>query len=235
MTDACRTAASAAYAGKRLGYGFYSCSALELSEKLLGKVLVHVVDGVPIGGVITETEAYMGVCDKASHAYGGRRTSRTETMYLAGGHAYVYLIYGMYSCMNITAAGEGNPEAVLIRSVAPYFGTDKLYELVKAGSRRKRLPENLSCLDEKELLSFTNGPGKLCIAMGLSRENDKTDLVSDSALYVSDCGITAAESCRSTRVGIDYAEEAALYPWRFTAVRLAYPESLQNSHLPEHI
>ena len=110
---------------------FYSCSALELSEKLLGKTLVHVVDGIPIGGIITETEAYMGVSDKASHAYGGRRTARTETMYLRGGHSYVYLIYGMYSCMNVTASVEGNPEAVLIRSVVPYFGTGKLYELVK--------------------------------------------------------------------------------------------------------
>ena len=74
---------------------FYSCSALEMSEKLLGKTLVHVVDGIPIGGIITETEAYMGVSDKASHAYGGRRTARTETLYLRGGHSYVYLIYGM--------------------------------------------------------------------------------------------------------------------------------------------
>lgn len=224
MTDAYRSAASTA-SERRLGREFYSCSALELSEKLLGKVLVHVVDGVPIGGVITETEAYMGVGDKASHAYGGRRTARTETMYLAGGHAYVYLIYGMYSCMNITAADEGNPEAVLIRSVAPYFGEDKLYELVRAKSRRKHLTEDVSHLDGKELCSFVNGPGKLCIAMGLSRENDKADLVSDNTLYVSDCGITASESRRKPRVGIDYAGEAALYPWRFIAEELAYPES----------
>ena len=110
---------------------FYSCSALELSEKLLGKTLVHVVDGIPIGGIITETEAYMGVSDKASHASAMAEVSvaRTETMYLRGGHSYVYLIYGMYSCMNITASVEGNPEAVLIRSVVPYFGTGKLYEL----------------------------------------------------------------------------------------------------------
>ena len=126
------------------------CSALELSEKLLGKTLVHIVDGVKIGGVITETEAYMGVGDKASHAYGGRRTARTETMYLEGGCAYVYLIYGMYSCMNITANMSGIPEAVLIRAVYPVFGEDKLYELVKKRSRRRNLPDKISGMPKKK-------------------------------------------------------------------------------------
>ena len=210
----------------RLGGDFYACSALELTEKLLGKTLVHVVDGIPIGGIITETEAYMGVSDRASHAYGGRKTARTETMYLRGGHSYVYLIYGMYSCMNITASVEGNPEAVLIRSVVPYFGIDKLYELVRARSRRRGLPESYDELSEKHKLKLTNGPGKLCTAMGLSREDNGVDMTNNEKLFVQDDGIHVRNIEKTTRIGIDYAEEAALYPWRFVAHDLVYPEKV---------
>ena len=210
----------------RLGGDFYACSALELSEKLLGKTLVHVVDGIPIGGIITETEAYMGVSDRASHAYGGRRTARTETMYLRGGHSYVYLRYGMYSCMNITANAEGNPEAVLIRSVVPYFGIDKLYELVRARSRRRGLPESYDELSEKQKQKLTNGPGKLCNAMGLSREDNGVDMTNNEKLFVQDDGIHVGNIEKTTRIGIDYAEEAALYPWRFVAHGLVYPEKV---------
>lgn len=211
-----------------LGWEFYSCSALEMSEKLLGKTLVHVVDGIPIGGIITETEAYMGVSDKASHAYGGRRTARTETMYLRGGHSYVYLIYGMYSCMNITASVYGNPEAVLIRSVVPYFGVEKLYELVKTRSRRRGLPESYDELSEKQKLTLTNGPGKLCTAVGLSREDNGVDMTNNEKLFVQDDGIHVGNIEKTTRVGIDYAEEAALYPWRFVAHGLVYPEKTEK-------
>lgn len=193
------------------------CSALELSEKLLGKTLVHTVDGVKIGGVITETEAYMGVSDKASHAYGGRRTARTETMYLEGGCAYVYLIYGMYSCMNITANESGIPEAVLIRAVYPVFGEDKLYELVKKYSRRKNLPDRIAGMPEKEKYALTDGPGKLCIALGISRELDRCDMVRSGEFFVQDDGIKPKNIVRSKRIGIDYAGEAADYLWRFSA------------------
>ena len=179
---------------------FYSCSALEMSEKLLGKTLVHVVDGIPIGGIITETEAYMGVSDKASHAYGG----------------------------NITASVYGNPEAVLIRSVVPYFGVEKLYELVKTRSRRRGLPESYDELSEKQKLTLTNGPGKLCTAMGLSREDNGVDMTNNEKLFVQDDGIHVGNIEKTTRVGIDYAEEAALYPWRFVAHGLVYPEKTEK-------
>lgn len=197
------------------------CSALELSEKLLGKTLVHTVDGVKIGGVITETEAYMGVFDKASHAYGGRRTARTETMYLEGGCAYVYLIYGMYSCMNITANEIGIPEAVLIRAVYPVFGEDKLYELVKKHSRRRNLPDRIDGMTEKEKYALTDGPGKLCIALGISRELDGCDMVGNREFFVQDDGIKPKNVVRSKRIGIDYAGEAADYLWRFSAETFA--------------
>ncbi|MGN1409078.1 MAG: DNA-3-methyladenine glycosylase [Eubacteriales bacterium] len=197
------------------------CSALELSEKLLGKTLVHTVDGVKIGGVITETEAYMGVSDKASHAYGGRRTARTETMYLEGGCAYVYLIYGMYSCMNITANECGIPEAVLIRAVYPVFGEDKLYELVKKHSRRRNLPDSIEGMTEKEKYALTDGPGKLCIALGISRELDRCDMVGSGEFFVQDDGIKPKNVVRSKRIGIGYAGEAADYLWRFSAGTVA--------------
>lgn len=193
------------------------CSALELAEKMLGKTLVHRFGGVKLGGVITETEAYMGVGDKASHAYGGRRTARTETMYLCGGHAYIYLIYGMYSCMNITANEVGIPEAVLIRAVYPLFGEDEMYELVKKHSRRRKLPEKIAGMTEREKYALTDGPGKLCIALGISRELDKCDMVDSGEFFVQDDGIKPKNIVRSKRIGIDYAGEAADYLWRFVA------------------
>ncbi len=174
------------------------------------------MDGVELRGIISETEAYMGVTDRASHAYGGRRTKRTETMYLEGGYAYVYLIYGIYSCMNITASHTDNPEAVLIRAVySPESVGALIGNLKKHGGKSNALwtKEHLS---EKEIYSLTNGPGKLCRAFGLSREHDACDMMSDH-LYLCDEGYTAEEIVASPRIGIDYAGEAAAYPWRFTA------------------
>jgi len=206
---------------------FYRTDALTLSEKLIGKTLVHRVNGVELAAVITETEAYMGVTDRASHAYGGRRTARTETMYLEGGHAYVYLIYGIYSCMNITANGDGNPEAVLIRGVYPIAGEEEMYRAyLERGRRKKAPPKAFEELSRKEIFSLTNGPGKLCTAMSIDRSLDKTDMVFEDSVneismgynfFVRDDGYRAAEIVRAPRIGIDYAGEAAEYPWRFTA------------------
>ena len=205
---------------------FYCTDALTLAEKLIGKTLVHIVNGTVLAAVITETEAYMGVIDRASHAYGGRRTARTETMYLKGGHAYVYLIYGIYSCMNITANEDGNPEAVLIRGGYPIAGEEEMYRTYLArGRRRKAVPKAFDELSRKEIFSFTNGPGKLCTAMSIDRSLDKLDMVFEDSVnadflshnfFVQDDGFCAAEIVRSPRIGIDYAGEAAEYPWRFT-------------------
>ena len=130
--------------------------------------------------------------------------------------------------MNVTASVEGNPEAVLIRSVVPYFGTGKLYELVKTRSRRRGLPESYDELSEKQKLTLTNGPGKLCTAMGLSREDNGVDMTNNEKLFVQDDGIHVRNIEKTTRVGIDYAEEAALYPWRFVAHGLVYPEKTED-------
>lgn len=211
---------------------FFLCDALTLSEKLLGKVLIRNIDGAEVGGIITETEAYMGVIDKASHAYGGRKTARTESMYLPGGHAYVYLIYGIYSCMNITANVGGNPEAVLIRAVYPYINAPKMYECVKKYSKRKNLPDSVDELKKSDLYKLTNGPGKLCCAMEINRSLDKIDLTKENStgFCVKDYGFIPQKVERSKRIGIDYAEEAADFLWRFTvSCRRGIPEFLDRA------
>ncbi len=196
---------------------FYTCDGITLAKKLLGKTLVRRIGGDEIGCVITETEAYMGVIDKASHAYGGRMTERTKTMYKAGGYSYVYLIYGMYSCMNVTANAEGLPEAVLIRAVMPYTGLDLLCENVKKYSRRKNLPDKFDTLTPKDIYSLTNGPGKLCTAMNITKALNGLDMLEspDSDFFIRDDGFVPGEILSGPRIGIDYAEEDAMKPWRF--------------------
>lgn len=206
---------------------FYRTDALVLSENLIGKTLVHRVNGVELAGIITETEAYMGEIDRASHAYGGRRTARTETLFMEGGHAYVYLIYGIYSCMNITANADGVPQGTLIRAVYPIAGQEEMYRTyLEKGRRKKAPPKDFEDLSAKELYSLTNGPGKLCVAMSIDRSLDRWNMTfansvndgfSENKFFVRDDGYRAAEIVRAPRIGIDYAGEAAEYPWRFTA------------------
>ena len=112
---------------RKLTADFYRKDAVTLARELLGKVICTVNDGVLTSGIISETEAYMGAVDRASHAFGGRRTARTEIIYSQGGCAYVYLIYGMYYCMNVVANEKNVPEAVLIRAVIPENGVDVMH------------------------------------------------------------------------------------------------------------
>lgn len=189
---------------KKLQRSFYYQNGIELAKNLLGKVLVHKTEPGTIRGIITETEAYMGISDKASHAYQGLRSKRTETMYHKGGTAYVYLIYGMYSCMNVVANRSEIPEAVLIRGVLPY---DKASE---------RIMQQLHPVKQERSLS--NGPGKLCLAMKIDCSMDDRDLCAPrSDFYIADAGIKISEDqiVSGPRINIDYAEEAKDYPWRF--------------------
>lgn len=210
--------------GKILPRDFYKRDALTVARELIGKTLVRYTDdGCRLAGIISETEAYMGVADRASHAYGGRRTARTETMYLPGGHAYVYLIYGIYSCMNITANDAEIPEAVLIRAVVPYDGEAEMYSRYLKNGRRRRYAENSAFPDKKTLYSITSGPGKLCVSMDIGRGQNAYDMTagnpdntSHGGFYVSDEGYVPTEIAELPRVGIDYAGDAASYPWRFT-------------------
>jgi DNA-3-methyladenine glycosylase len=152
---------------------------------------------------ITEVEAYLGVDDPACHTYGGRRTPRTETMWGAAGHAYVYLVYGLHCCLNVVTVGEGHPEAVLIRGGTPITGVDVIR------SRR-----GASTGDR----SLTDGPGKLCQALAVTRDHNGVDLSQARAGLVICSGRSrpiAAATRATPRVGVDYAGEAARWPLRF--------------------
>lgn len=179
---------------------FYNRDTLVVSEELLGKTLVHVTEEGVTKGKIVEVEAYIGPNDKAAHSYGNRNSSRTKIQYGEGGYAYVYLIYGMYNCMNIVTNKEDMPEAVLIRAVEPLEGI----ELMK----KRRKMDNIKKL--------CNGPGKLCQAMGITKENYGDDLCGE-LLYLEDGIIVPKKQILKTkRINIDYAEEAKDYLWRFS-------------------
>lgn len=184
----------------RLGREFYLRDAVTVGRELLGKIIVKKdSEGNIFSGRITETEAYMGAVDKASHSYGNRKTKRTEVMYKEGGHSYVFLIYGMYECFNVTVSCEGNPEAVLIRGVEPLENKEIMFKKRKV----------------KKEKDISNGPGKLTKALGITREDNGTDLVTDENLWLEDDGYKTENIIETTRIGIEYAEEDALKPWRF--------------------
>ncbi|HHY81685.1 MAG TPA: DNA-3-methyladenine glycosylase [Clostridiales bacterium] len=186
---------------------FYKCSALELAKKLLGYHLVRIIDNKALIGKIVETEAYMGEFDKAAHSYNNRRTKRTETMFGPPGHAYVYLIYGMYYCMNIVAAETGIPQAVLIRALEPVEGMKEMAEL--------RYGKSLDQCSEREILGLTNGPGKLCKAMHITGTDNGEDLCGDRLFILKGPVPPDSDIVNTTRINIDYAEEAIHFPYRF--------------------
>lgn len=188
--------------GKTLPREFYLRDAREVARALLGQELVHEGSAGVASGIIVETEAYLGVVDRASHAFGGRMSSRTAIMYEEGGHAYVYLIYGMYWCLNITAQGVGTPECVLIRALQPVNGLDLM--------RRRRHAEA-----GKRLANLTNGPGKLCLALGVDGSLYGEDLCGDVLFVRERLPSDSAEIVASPRVNIDYAEEAIHHDWRY--------------------
>lgn len=201
---------------------FYTTDGCTLAEACLGKLLVLETPTGVLSGLITETEAYMGVTDRASHAFGGRRTARNETMYRMGGFAYVYRIYGLYHCLNVTAAQEGNPEAVLIRGVLPVNGIGRMCENRRKNGRAKSYPAP-DTMTEKQRLTMTDGPGKLCTAFGIGKETDGADLTCGS-LYLTDIGVRAVDVQYLPRVGIDYAGEDRDRPWRYLAKLTEMPE-----------
>jgi len=180
----------------RLTREFYSRETLQVAKELLGKTLIHEVNGVELRGMIVETEAYIGSIDKACHAYGGKKTPRVETLYGMPGIAYVYFIYGMYHCFNVITKEEGYPE-----------GVDAMSKL--------RFKKDYNELTKAQIKNLTTGPSKLCIAMNINKDNNKQDLCA-SKLYIEDSGekenVTIIEA---KRVGIDYAEEAKDFLWRF--------------------
>ncbi len=194
----------------KLTADFYHHDTVETARRLLGKIIVRRLDDhIVLAGRITETEAYIGRCDKACHAYGYKKTARTETLFMPPGHAYIYLIYGLYHCLNFVTEPEGEPAAVLIRAITPVSGADEMW-------RRRYGDSPVTPARER---GFLNGPGKLCQAMNLTRAENGMDLTGD-ILYVRDGAITPDETILARpRIGIDYAEEARDFPWRFTLVK----------------
>ena len=194
---------------------FYNGDTVDIARSLLGKLLVRQHQGAVMALRITETEAYVGRCDKGCHAYGYRRTPRTEVMFGPPGHAYVYLIYGMYHCLNLVTEPEGEPSAVLIRGGEPVLGLDEMSRL--------RYGTSWAELSAARRAHLADGPGKLCRALAITRAENGLDLLGPG-LYVTDdaasLGLMLPEEQRSViatkRIGIDYAQEARDFLWRFT-------------------
>jgi len=191
-----------------LSRDFYDRDTVQVARELLGKQLVRVLDdGTELVCSITETEAYVGPVDKACHAYGYKRTPRTQTLFAPPGTAYIYLIYGMYHCLNFVTEAEGEPCAVLIRGAKAVKNEDIIAE-----NRFGRKTIELSPYQRK---SFLNGPGKLCKGLSLTRAQNGLDLLTvQGGLYVCD-GPAPARIGVGKRIGIDYAEEARDFLWRF--------------------
>lgn len=171
---------------------------MQIARDLLGKLLVvPTATGERISGIIVETEAYLGEMDKAAHSFGGRRTKRNEITYAAGGHVYVFFVYGMYYQLNIVCGAVESPHVCLIRAVEPVEGVEVM--------RQRR-----GVMRDKNL---TSGPGKLCIAMSIDKTMNGEDMLGDRIWLEDHKTIENIEAGK--RIGIDYAEEFADMPWRF--------------------
>jgi DNA-3-methyladenine glycosylase len=174
-----------------------------VAQDLLGRYLIRTAgDGARAVGRIIETEAYLGMKDRASHTWGGRRTPRTETMYRAGGCAYVYLIYGIHNCLNVVTGPEGEAQAVLLRAIEPVEGADWMRANRSLGERVR--PGDVG-----------GGPGKLCQAMQIDRKLNGVSLLRGELRCAQGRAVPAAEVARGPRIGVDYAGEAAAWPLRF--------------------
>ena len=194
---------------------FFQQDGINLAKSILGKYLIRKYDEKIIVSKIVETESYMGVEDKAAHVYGDKKTERTKPLYLDGGHIYVYLIYGMYYCFNISSNKEYIPECVLIRAIEPIEGIDEI-----SYNRYKKDYNDLSSYQKRNI---TNGPGKLCMALNITKDLNLKSILGNE-LYISDYYYKNNEKIYADdnfeieidkRINIDYAEEAKDYPWRF--------------------
>lgn len=177
---------------------FYERGTLEVARSLLGQVLVRETQDGTTRGIIVETEAYLGPWDDAAHSYKGK-SERVRVQYGPAGMAYVYMIYGMYYCLNITSGPAGDPEVVLIRALEPLSGIELM-------ERRRRTDKRTN---------LCSGPGKLCMAFGVGPSEYGADLCSGDGLYV-EAGERPEKIVTSRRIGIDYAVLTRDEPWRFT-------------------
>lgn len=181
---------------------FYERYTLTVAKELLGKLLVHETrEGTTIGKIV-ETEAYNGPEDKASHAYNNLRTERTEVQYGPKGHAYVYQVYGMYFCFDVTSGRlVGKPEAILVRALEP---------IGDLGVMMKRRG-----VSKGQITNLTNGPSKLCMAMGISKKQNGINLCVPPLRIETGVTVDERQIVQTVRVNIDYADEWKLSLWRF--------------------
>jgi DNA-3-methyladenine glycosylase len=182
----------------RLARAFFARDTVTVARALLGQRLVRIVGGVRLSGLVCEAEAYAGPDDAASHAY--RRTPRSAIMYGPPGHAYVYFIYGMYFCLNAVTEADGHPGAVLLRSLLPLDGIETMRER-RPGVRDGQL---------------TDGPGKLCVALGITAAQNGLDLCTSEELFLEAGASIPDEAVVATpRVGVRGDAGAVSRPWRF--------------------
>ena len=196
---------------------FFEGDTVEAARALVGKYLVRQYDGVVLAARITETEAYVGRMDKACHAYNYRKTERTKTLYAPPGTAYVYLIYGMHCCLNFVTERTGEPAAVLIRGLAPRHNRDIIAE--------NRFHCKCADMTAYQRTNFLNGPGKVCAGMNIGRALNGLPCGSPELFLcerLEDAGLPPCPDDSEPlhikagkRIGIDYAEEAIHFPWRF--------------------
>ena len=178
---------------------FYLQDTVTVARALLGCTLWRRIGRTLLAARLVETEAYLGANDMASHARRGLRSARNESMYLAGGHAYVYFTYGVHWCMNVVTGEADIAEAVLLRGAEPVQGIEAM---------RKHRPK------AKRDRDLTNGPGKLCAAMSIDENLDGAPLDGD-LLWIEEGSVAEEEIGVSARVGVDYAGDAAWWPLRF--------------------
>ncbi len=200
-----------------LPQSFFDGDTVDIARALVGKYLVRRYGEILLAARITETEAYIGRIDKACHAYNYRKTERTKTLYAPPGTAYVYLIYGLHCCLNFVTEPEGEPAAVLIRGLSPRHGQDIIAE-----NRFHCKWGEMTAYQRRNVL---NGPGKVCAGLNIDRSLNGLPHASQ-ALFIcerlEELGLTTPEEDREPleiqagkRIGIDYAEEAVHFPWRF--------------------
>ena len=185
---------------KVLSEFYQNPNVTDIAKQLLGKQLWSNLDNKLTSGIIVETEAYCGATDKACHAFPNKRTPRTEIMYQVGGVAYVYLVYGMHHLFNIVTNTKEKADAVLIRAIEPVEGLDIMKLRRGVGLTNKLL---------------TGGPARLTQALGITVANNKTDLQGDKIWLTEGGAYSDKKIVASTRIGVEYAGNDALLPWRF--------------------
>lgn len=194
---------------------FYLQDAVNLAKSLIGKKIVHNINNITLSGMIVETEAYMGTIDDAAHSYKASPDGRTNIQYKDGGYSYVYMIYGIHFCFNVTANVMEIPEAVLIRALMPLEGIEYM--------KKQRNTENI--------YNLSNGPGKLCKALCINKTHYGIDLCTNESLYIDQYMDLNDDILTSKRINVDYAKEGKDYPWRFYIKGNKYVSKVPSKYL----